>query len=80
MVRCNTLFRIHFPYIYLIFFAIILGDVSDEHSGRFHKENSAQDKRCQRKWELTNTGSWKEKFQICIQENQAKKKIYIYIS
>lgn len=75
MVRCNTLLTIHFPHIYLHFFAAILGDVSDEHSGRFHQEISALDKRPQRKWKLTTTSSLKEKFQICIRENQAEKKI-----
>jgi hypothetical protein len=74
MVGCNTLLRIHFPQIHSNFFAVILGDVSDEHSGGFHQEISPLDKRCQGKWKLTTTGSLKEKFQICIQENQAKKR------
>lgn len=59
MVGCNTLFRIHFPHIHLNFFAVIRGDVSDEHSGAFNQEISALDKRCQGKWKLTTTGSLK---------------------
>jgi len=73
MARCNTLLRLHFPHIQLNFFAVILGDVSDEHSGGFNQEISALDKHCQGKWKLTITGSLKEKFRICIQENQAEK-------
>ena len=74
MVECNTLLRMHFPHLHFNFFAVILGDVSDEHSGGFHEEISTLDKRCQGKWKLTaTTDSFKEQLRICIQENQAEK-------
>jgi len=47
---CNMSLKIHFLKSHLDFFPENLGEVSDEHSKRFHQEITAMEKRYQGKW------------------------------
>ena len=44
--------KIHFLESHLDFFPENLGEVSDEHSERYHKDIMAMEKRCHGKWTL----------------------------
>ena len=47
---CNMSLKIHFLGSHLDFFTENLGEVSDEHSERFHQYSLAMEKRDQGKW------------------------------
>jgi len=47
---CNTSLKIHFLEAHVDFFSEKLGEVSNEHSERFHQDIMAMEKRCQGKW------------------------------
>jgi hypothetical protein len=50
VMGCNMSLKIHFLHSHLDFFPPNLGDVSDEHGERFHKDISTMEKRYQGKW------------------------------
>jgi len=47
---CNMSLKIHFLESHLDFFPENLSEVSDEHSGRFHQDIMAMEKKYQGKW------------------------------
>ena len=49
-MRCNMFLKVHVLHSYLDFFAKNLGDVTDEHSERFHQDISVMEQQFKGKW------------------------------
>jgi hypothetical protein len=71
---CNMSLKIHFLESHLDFFPENLGEVSDEHGERFHKDISAMEKRYQGKWtsSMLVEYCWTLKRDVC-EENYGQK-------